>query len=77
MNCTSIKPRNNYTFDDDVGCLHPDRICAVNGKCIRVWQLCDGKKMDCPDGEWEEILGVIFVNLGSHVSIFMYVCRFG
>lgn len=53
MNCTSIKPRtNNYTFSDFT-CSNPDRICAVNGNCIRADQLCNGKT-DCPDGKREE-----------------------
>lgn len=51
LNCTSIKPRThtNYTFTDHE-CSHPDRTCTVNGNCIRVDQLCDGKT-DCPDGK--------------------------
>lgn len=49
LNCTSITPRTNHFTFDDSECTHPNRICAVNGQCIRVDQLCDGKN-HCPDG---------------------------
>lgn len=47
LNCSHTNPRANLTFDS--ACLHPNRICLANGKCILVDQLCN-QISDCPDG---------------------------
>ncbi|XP_031616659.1 prolow-density lipoprotein receptor-related protein 1 isoform X3 [Contarinia nasturtii] len=48
LNCTTFKKRtHNFTFGD-MGCSHPDRVCAPTGNCIRAHQLCD-QVIDCPD----------------------------
>lgn len=43
MNCTIIKPRGQSAYSN-LECAHPDRLCKLNGNCIRVNQLCDGEQ---------------------------------
>lgn len=41
VNCTMIKQRGESVFSD-LDCAYPDRICKIDGHCVRVDKLCDG-----------------------------------
>lgn len=46
INCTTIKQRGDPIFSD-LDCTYPDRICKVDGHCVRVDKLCDGMYTKC------------------------------
>lgn len=53
LNCSEIRRRPNVgAFNESEECVHPNRLCKPNGKCVLAKQLCD-RIRDCPDGSDE------------------------